>query len=182
MRERSLAGKALTLLPFAAVAAWSGNAALMRMHHERRGAGPEQLEFVVGSMDDTIMETLETGDVVLFSRKLTALQPLAALYTWVARQRYDPRFDHCGWVYVDKLGRKFVVEETLAKVQCRPFSARILTSESSEIAVLPLKVEVRAVSAREGGCGFSLADTRSPLHGSARRSSRTRRSASCRRT
>lgn len=60
MRERSLAGKALTLLPFVAIAAWSGNAALTRLRHERRGAGPEQLEFIVGSMDDTIMETLET--------------------------------------------------------------------------------------------------------------------------
>lgn len=142
MRERSLAGTALALLPFAGLAAWSGNAALTRMHHERRGTGPEQLEFVVGSMDDTIMETLETGDVVFFSRKLTALQPLAALYTWLVRERYNPRFDHCGWIYVDKLGRKFVVEETLSKLHCRPFSARILSSESNEIAVLPLKVEV----------------------------------------
>lgn len=82
---------------------------------------------------------------MLFSRKLAALQPLEALYTWAARWRYDPRYDHCGWVYVDKLGRKFVVEETFAKVRCRPFSARILTSESNEIAVLPLKVEVRVV-------------------------------------
>lgn len=155
MAERSFAGRALALLPLATLAGWSGNASLTRMRHERRGTGPEQLEFVVGSMDDTIMETLETGDIVFFSRKLTALQPLAALYTWVARERYNPRFDHCGWVYVDKLGRKFIVEETLSKVQCRPFSARILTSESNEIAVLPLKVEVR----RSDACNERLLST-----------------------
>lgn len=94
-------------------------------------------------MDDTIMETLETGDLVFFQRKLTAMQPLAALHTWVTRLQLRPRFDHCGWIYVDRLGRKFIVEETLDKVQCRPYSARLLTSEATEISVLTLKLEVR---------------------------------------
>lgn len=129
-----MAAKALAALPVLALAGWSGNAALVRM---RRGSQP--LEFVTGSMDDTIMESLETGDLVFFTRKLSSLQPLAALHTLALRRRLDPRFDHCGWVYVDRLGRKFVVEETLGQVHCRPYSARVLASEASEIAVLPLK-------------------------------------------
>ncbi|TMW67348.1 hypothetical protein Poli38472_012464 [Pythium oligandrum] len=136
--ERSLATRTLLLLPFAGLAAWSGNAALLRMQHDN-----QSVEFVVGSMDDTIADTLETGDIVLFQRKLSAMQPLAALHTWLLRQRFNPRYDHMGFIYVDRLGRKFVVEETLTQVQCRPYSARILTSESNEIVVLPLKKEHR---------------------------------------
>lgn len=137
-----MAARTLAVLPFVGLAAWSGNATLTRMRHEVRAPpGGEAMEFIPGSMDDTIMETLETGDLVFFQRKLTAMQPLAALHTWITRQQLQPRFDHCGWVYVDRLGRKFIVEETLDKVQCRPYSARLLTSEASEISVLPLKVE-----------------------------------------
>ncbi|GLE08972.1 hypothetical protein PINS_up020447 [Pythium insidiosum] len=134
MAPRSFSARVLTLLPVAAVAGWSANAAFVRSQHDVRS-----LEFVVGSMDDTIADTLETGDLVFFTRRLTALQPLAALHTWLLRQRFNPRFDHVGFIYVDRMGRRFVVEETLSQVQCRPYSARILTSESSEIVVLPLK-------------------------------------------
>ncbi|GMF42133.1 unnamed protein product [Phytophthora fragariaefolia] len=115
-------------------------------HQVRAPPGGEALQFIPGSMDDTIMETLETGDVIFFQRKLTAMQPLAALHTWVTRLRLRPRFDHCGWIYVDRLGRKFIVEETLDKVQCRPYSARVLTSEATEISVLTLKLEEAANS------------------------------------
>ncbi|KAL3662894.1 hypothetical protein V7S43_012293 [Phytophthora oleae] len=151
-----MAARTLALLPLVGVAAWSGNATLARMSHQVRAPpGGEALDFIPGSMDDTIMETLETGDLVFFQRKLTALQPLAALHTWITRLQLRPRFDHCGWVYVDRLGRKFIVEETLDKVQCRPYSARVLTSEATEISVLTLKLEVGKVG---GGSGdfFSL--------------------------
>ncbi|KAE8913582.1 hypothetical protein PF005_g17785 [Phytophthora fragariae] len=134
-----MAARALALLPLVGLAAWSGNATLTRMSRQVRGG--EALEFIPGSMDDTIMETLETGDLVFFQRKLTAMQPLAALHTWVTRLQLRPPFDHCGWIYVDRLGRKFIVEETLDKVQCRPYSARLLTSEAAEISVLTLKLE-----------------------------------------
>ncbi|KAG7398466.1 hypothetical protein PHYBOEH_011087 [Phytophthora boehmeriae] len=111
-----MAARALLLLPFAGGAAWSGNATLTRMRQKDRASpGGETLEFIPGSMDDTIMETLETGDIIFFQRKLTALQPLAAFHTWITRRQLRPRFDHCGWVYVDRLGRKFIVEETLDK-------------------------------------------------------------------
>ncbi|CAH0474209.1 unnamed protein product [Peronospora belbahrii] len=132
----------MVLLPLVGLAAWSGNAKLTRMRRQIRAPpGGEALDFIPGSMDDTIMETLETGDLVFFQRKLTAMQPLAALHTWITRLQLQPRFDHCGWIYVDRLGRKFIVEETLDKVQCRPYSARLLTSEASEIFVLKLIVE-----------------------------------------
>ncbi|KAL4156828.1 hypothetical protein PRNP1_005854 [Phytophthora ramorum] len=137
-----MAARTLALLPLGGLVAWSGNAKLTRMRHQVRAPpGGEALEFIPGSMDDTIMETLETGDLIFFQRKLTAMQPLAALHTWITRLQLRPRFDHCGWIYVDRLGRKFIVEETLDKVQCRPYSARLLTSEAAEISVLTLKLE-----------------------------------------
>ncbi|DBA01221.1 TPA: hypothetical protein N0F65_010813 [Lagenidium giganteum] len=141
MGERSLAGRALLLLPFAGVAAWSANATMVRMSHDRRGVGPGRLEFVTGSMDDQIMDTLDTGDIVLFTRRLKAMQPWGALWTRVMRAKFNPRFDHCGVIYVDKLGRKFVIEETFGRVECRPYSARVLMSEADEIVVLPLKAQ-----------------------------------------
>ncbi|CAI5735321.1 unnamed protein product [Hyaloperonospora brassicae] len=144
----------LALLPLVGAVGWSANAKLTRMRHETRAPpGGEALEFVTGSMNDTIMETLETGDLILFQRKLTALQPLAALHTWVTRLQLRPRFDHCGWIYVDRLGRKYIVEETLDKVQCRPYSARLLTSEAIEISVLPLKLE-RSKEIQEAASSF----------------------------
>lgn len=131
----AMAARMLAALPVVAVAAWSGNAALLRLQHQ--SSAP--LEFVAGSMDDAIMESLETGDVIFFSRRLAALQPLAAVHTAALRRQLNPRFDHCGWVFVDRLGRHFVVEETLGRVHCRPYAARVLSSEASEIAVLRLK-------------------------------------------
>ncbi|ETI51776.1 hypothetical protein F441_04957 [Phytophthora nicotianae CJ01A1] len=149
-----MAARTLALLPLAGAVAWSGNATLTRMRHQVRAPpGGEALEFIPGSMDDTIMETLETGDLIFFQRKLTALQPLAALHTWVTRLQLRPRFDHCGWIYVDRLGRKFIVEETLDKVQCRPYSARLLTSEATEISVLTLKHE-RSKEIQEAASAF----------------------------
>jgi hypothetical protein len=134
-----LAGKTLVCLPFLTLGGWSANASFTRMKKEYRGIGPSKLEFVTGSMDDTIMDTLETGDLIFFSRQLTSLQPLAAIWSFLMRLKYHTRFDHCGFIYVDKLGRKFIVEETFSKVQCRPYSARILTSHAKEIAIVPLK-------------------------------------------
>ncbi|TDH71625.1 hypothetical protein CCR75_003540 [Bremia lactucae] len=134
-----MATRLLTLLPVAGVVAWSGNASLMRARHQSHGE--RNFQFITGTMNDIIMETLETGDLVFFQRKLTALQPLAALHTWIMRKHLRSRFDHCGWIYVDRLGRKYIVEETLNKVQCRPYSARILTSQATEISVLTLNVE-----------------------------------------
>ncbi|EEY70204.1 uncharacterized protein PITG_19410 [Phytophthora infestans T30-4] len=149
-----MAARTLVLLPLVSLTAWSVNATLMRMRHQVRAPpGAEALEFIPGSMDETIMETLETGDLIFFQRKLTALQPLAALHTWATRLRLRPRFDHCGWIYVDRLGRTFIVEETLNKVQCRPYSTRLLTSEATEIFVLTLKHE-RSKEIQEAASAF----------------------------
>uniref|UniRef100_M4BKH8 RxLR effector candidate protein n=1 Tax=Hyaloperonospora arabidopsidis (strain Emoy2) TaxID=559515 RepID=M4BKH8_HYAAE len=157
-----MAARTLALLPLAGIVGWSANAKLTRMRHDMRAPpGGESLEFITGSMDDTIMETLETGDLIFFQRKLTAMQPLAALHTWITRLQLRPRFDHCGWVYVDRLGRKFIVEETLDKVQCRPYSARLLTSEAIEISVLTLKLQA-AIEGDARGCKHFYCRERGP--------------------
>ncbi|KAI9915454.1 hypothetical protein PsorP6_007442 [Peronosclerospora sorghi] len=149
-----MAARTLVLLPLAGLVGWSGNATLIRMRHQLQAhPGGNALEFTPGSIDDTIMDALETGDLVFFQRKLTAMQPLAALHTWITRLQLKSHFDHCGWVYVDRLGRKFIVEETLDKVQCRPYSARLLTSEAIEISALKLKLE-RSNKVQEAAYNF----------------------------
>ncbi|RLN92718.1 hypothetical protein BBJ28_00025845 [Nothophytophthora sp. Chile5] len=56
---------------------------------DSRRRGDEALDFATSSMDDAIMETLETGDLVFFRRELSAL------HTWVTRRPLNSRFDHC---------------------------------------------------------------------------------------
>nr|CCA16677.1 conserved hypothetical protein [Albugo laibachii Nc14] len=162
MRQKfSFAGKTLLALPAVVPALWSVNASRIQRDRlekaytissyntdiaNRRTAADSdtksEFHFVTGSMDDTIMDTLQTGDLVLFSQNLVSMQPFQALRAFLLRKMHnDQRFDHCGYIIVNRVGQKSIMEETSAGVSKSPYSTRILTSNDSEIIVVPAQLE-----------------------------------------
>ncbi|ETV66519.1 hypothetical protein H257_17081 [Aphanomyces astaci] len=136
----SLSAKALAALPLASVAGWTGVVAYTResANHPARG-----YSFNTGSMDDILSDTLQTGDIVLFRRNCAYMQPADAVSCFLGDRVpiWQGPYNHCGFIYVNHIGDKFVVEETYSGVKCRPYSARIITSLSTDIAVVPLRVK-----------------------------------------
>ncbi|OQS03969.1 hypothetical protein THRCLA_03746 [Thraustotheca clavata] len=127
-------------LPFVSVAGW---AAIVQYERNKANHPARGYTFVTGSMDDMVMDTLQTGDLVLFKRNCAFLPPKDGFTCFLSGhvKDWEARYNHCGFILVNRLGQKFIVEETYAGVKCRPYSARIITSLSSEIVVVPLKVK-----------------------------------------
>ncbi|ETW01393.1 hypothetical protein, variant [Aphanomyces invadans] len=136
----SLSAKALAALPFATVAGWTG---MVMYKRESANHPPRGFTFNTGSMDDIMSDTLQTGDIVLFRRNCAFMQPADALSCFLADHvpSWQGPYNHCGFIYVNHIGDKFVVEETYSGVKCRPYSARIITSLSTDIVVVPLRVK-----------------------------------------
>ncbi|KAF0720395.1 Aste57867_325 [Aphanomyces stellatus] len=134
----SLSAQALTALPFVSIAGWTGFAAYQRTN---ANSPPRGLTFNTGSMDDIMSDTLKTGDLVLFRRNCAYMQPLDAASCFLTGkvESWKSQYNHCGFIFVNHIGDKFIVEETYSGVKCRPYSARILTSMSTDIVVVPLR-------------------------------------------
>ncbi|OQR80678.1 hypothetical protein ACHHYP_17326 [Achlya hypogyna] len=130
----------LLSLPFVSAAGWAG---VVQYERSKANHPPRGYTFVTGSMDDMVQDTLQTGDLVFFKRNCGFLPPKDGLSCFLSNhvESWQSRYNHCGFVLVDRLGEKYIVEETFAGVKCRPYSARILTSLSTEIVVVPLKVK-----------------------------------------
>ncbi|KAH9095761.1 hypothetical protein LEN26_017724 [Aphanomyces euteiches] len=136
----SMSAKALSVLPFVSIAGWSGFVVMAR---SQANNPPRGYNFITGSMDDVMSDTLKTGDLILFRRNCAYMQPMDGLGCFLTSQvdQWKSQFNHCGFILVNHVGDKFVVEETYSGVKCRPYSARILTSLSTDIVVVPLRVK-----------------------------------------
>lgn len=92
--------------PVLSFCAWQGN--VIRDERERDAESnkltPQKQRFYVGSTDDMIMDSLSTGDVILFQRPWYKLRPFAAARSFLlTRSSSDdeaecPAFDHCAIV------------------------------------------------------------------------------------
>ena len=99
---------------------------------ERSKAKPRT--FSPGSEDARLADTLNTGDVLLFSRPCDLYFCFGAVLCAVRKLRGGSNFDHCGVVIVQN-GTPFVLERTYSSVQFRQYDHRILCSRSKEIIV-----------------------------------------------
>ncbi|CAM9507015.1 unnamed protein product [Chrysoparadoxa australica] len=123
---------ALLSSPVVASFGWSHWAKL------QREVPPESTAFPVGSTDDIIAESLKSGDIVLFTKNWRIQSPSVAALTYLKRQLYGCRFDHCGIIVADRFGVPHVAEVTGQGILMRPYDTRISWSKSLEVAVVPV--------------------------------------------
>lgn len=96
--------------------------------------------FALGSAEDSLMNDLKTGDVVLFNRKWYTYHIPAALLIKAYSYMNNTIYDHAGVVVVDNLGRYFLFENSMfSGYQLRPLDTRILKSFSQNIVAVPLR-------------------------------------------
>jgi hypothetical protein len=92
--------------------------------------------FAVGTADDILANQLETGDIILFSRRSYQYHLPVAVLIKLRQLLYDSPIDH-GGVIVVKEGIPYVMERCPFKgVQARPFEERIRRSRSADIMVI----------------------------------------------
>lgn len=127
----------------AAAASWSGYISLRRAQRERA-----DVSFAVGTMDDQIMDSLRSGDLIVFARRPGEMHAPAAGLCLAWRNASGSAFDHAAIVVKDALGRAFVLEQGLAGAQLVPYARRITYSRANEIVVVRLRQELGAAAQR----------------------------------
>ena len=153
---------------------WQGFAELKRTVHERsikkrviadRDGRKIRETFFAGSTDDTISETLQTGDVVFFNRPCLSMRPCGSALCASTKSISNSAFDHVGMIYVRKDFKPMLIENTFSGIKIRPWDERLSRSQAGEIIVHPLRyrrtpelmermtrvVEAAAAAAKEDG-------------------------------
>lgn len=95
--------------------------------------------FFAGSTDDTISETLQTGDIVFFNRPCLSMRPCGSLLCASTKKISNSAFDHVGMIYVRKDLKPMLVEKTFSGVKIRAWDERLSRSQAGEIIVRPLR-------------------------------------------
>mmetsp|Transcript_32963 Transcript_32963/g.55545 ORF Transcript_32963/g.55545 Transcript_32963/m.55545 type:complete len:269 (-) Transcript_32963:544-1350(-) len=94
--------------------------------------------FAIGSADDMVRDSLNTGDLVLFSRPWYKYHLPVAFMIASYKYLFDAEFDHGGVIIINKMGVPYILERTpFMGIQFRPFEQRILRSNSTHILVIP---------------------------------------------
>ena len=95
--------------------------------------------FRLGSADSLVMDNLNTGDVLLFSRKWYNYHIPTAAMILLYKYAFGSEFDHGAIVIVDKSGAANVLERTpFGGIKYRPFENRITRSLSEQIVLIPI--------------------------------------------
>lgn len=91
------------------------------------------------STDELVMESLQTGDLLLFQRDWKKYHLPTAAMIAMYRIIFSAEFDHAAVVIVDKKGDVFVLECSPWKgLQYRPFQKRIAQSLAKQILLIPV--------------------------------------------
>jgi hypothetical protein len=98
--------------------------------------------FEVGSIEEQITDTVETGDLVLFSRRwYNYIFPSALLIT--LEHRNGSQYDHVGVVVRDEMGVPHILENTMfSGYKLRRFDERIAYSKAKMIAYVPVQPQL----------------------------------------
>eukprot|EP01036_Dinobryon_divergens_P022717 gene22717-31000_t len=111
--------------------------AAVEMNHRKMSV--KESSFQVGSADFLVMDNLNTGDVMLFSRKWYNYHIPTAAMILIYKYAYRAEFDHGAIVIVDTSGVAKVLERTpFGGITYRPFDTRIIRSKSEQIILIPV--------------------------------------------
>lgn len=113
-------------------------------------SNPLASDFRTGTIDDRMMDTLRTGDIVLFQRRWYYHYLPIGLTILLYRYLFDTEFDHIGIIVVDRKGNAGILENTFFNgLQLRNFPDRITYSQSRVINVIPLAPRERPNHAQD---------------------------------
>eukprot|EP00944_MAST-04C_sp_MAST-4C-sp1_P000193 g193.t1 len=103
----------------------------------------------IGSIDDKISESINTGDLVIFNRRCSLMNPCGAaacVGTKLASTKSKMiDYDHCGVIIVRKDGTPHILEANYSSgVVLRPYDQRIIRSMADTIIVRPIHLERRS--------------------------------------
>eukprot|EP00750_Incisomonas_marina_P031312 INCI7965.1.p1 GENE.INCI7965.1~~INCI7965.1.p1 ORF type:complete len:327 (-),score=46.86 INCI7965.1:77-1057(-) len=127
--------------PALAFCAWQGNVIRDERvrDEESNKLTPQKQRFFVGSTDDMIMDSLSTGDVILFQRPWYKLRPFAAARSFLlTRSSSDeadrPAFDHCAVVVKRRQSSTpELLEWTDGGIKLTAFDKRLLMSCATSV-------------------------------------------------
>lgn len=123
--------------------AWQGCVAYRRLQHRKDLnklrqsplTGPMGL-FRIGTTEDMLMDTLDTGDILLFNRNPLWMTPVAAVVCALRKRTSGCRFDHVAVLMCEHPGAPpLVVEVDGAQLKVTTYDERILSSDANEIVL-----------------------------------------------
>lgn len=119
----------------AGCSAYTGVTAYNTLSH-RRNVDPN---FSSGSADDMLNDKLQTGDVILFSRRWYNYHLPQALMIKLYQVIHDTSYDHLGVIVCDKYGTAYLFEQTFfGGYRVRLFEPRIMYSRAHQITAIML--------------------------------------------
>lgn len=93
--------------------------------------------FFKGTADDMIMDGLQSGDIICFSRRWYHFHiPTAIMIQFY--QQFIGEYDHCGVIVHNKYGIPFVFEKTAWGAHLIPFDRCILQTRARQVILVPL--------------------------------------------
>lgn len=102
----------------------------------RAGVDPN---FGAGSADDMLNDKLQTGDVILFSRRWYNYHLPQAACIKLYQMTHDTSYDHLGVIVCDKFGTPYLFEQTFfGGYRVRLFEPRIMYSRAHQITAVML--------------------------------------------
>lgn len=101
----------------------------------------EHREFEPYTTNYAIMESLQTGDVVLFNSNFITANLWKMLLIFFSKQVNQSDFDHIGVIVKPIDDVPYILEHTFARVHLTPFEARVLHSRSNGIMVRRLECQ-----------------------------------------
>ena len=130
---------------------WQGMVALKRSAHEKsvkqrviadRQGRKIRETFTAGSTEDTISESLQTGDLVFFNRPCFVMQPCGSALCAATKMASpnERKFDHMGMIIVGKDYKPMLVEHTFSGTKLRPWDERLSRSLAGEVIIRPLRM------------------------------------------
>lgn len=126
----------------AAIGGYTGQVAWSTSSHQHllQTTQKHRLQFSPGSADEILLDTLKTGDILLFSRRWYYYHLPQALYILIYQNVFDTEYDHVGICVCDKYGEPAILENTFwGGFKLRPFNERIVHSRSHQISLLTLQ-------------------------------------------
>lgn len=127
--------------------------------------------FRPGTTDDLLMDSLDSGDVVLFDRDARYMSPLGAIISTIRKRVSGCRFDHVGVVVVSSSLSKTQVPSIVelddwGAVTASPYDERLLTAACHEIAIMRVERSRREDARRKRQANVCSMDTLQQVHAS----------------
>ena len=96
-------------------------------------------KFEIGTADDTIMNSLQSGDVILSNRRWYNHHIPIAIMIKAYQILNQTEFDHCSIVVEDSIGNPNILEMSMSGYKLIPYHIFLQSSQAHQIILLPIE-------------------------------------------